>query len=147
MSFTEAALRESMRIETLVPSSVPHKAMEETTFLGYTVPKDTIMIAGLYAFHNDEKLWGDPFTFRPERFLDDQGKLSLKKDITFPFGAGKRLCAGETFARNVLFLFGSALYQNFDIQVKPGEKLPDVNKNHTGLIIYIKDFYCKFVPR
>lgn len=47
------------------------------------------MVPGLYAFHSDPRLWGDPENFRPERFLDDNGKLCLKKDITLPFGAGK----------------------------------------------------------
>lgn len=100
MPYTEATLREIMRFETLVPMSVPHRAMKDTTLGGFYVPKDTIVIAGLYALHNDRKIWGDPENFRPERFLSDDGKLNLKKDLSLPFGAGRRLCAGETFARN-----------------------------------------------
>nr|CAD7456590.1 unnamed protein product [Timema tahoe] len=37
--------------------------------------------------HNDPELWGDPENFRPERFLDEEGRL-LRKDITMPFGGG-----------------------------------------------------------
>lgn len=35
----------------------------------------------------DEKVWDDPFTFRPERHLEENGKLK-KKDLTTPFGLG-----------------------------------------------------------
>lgn len=39
--------------------------------------------------HRDPELWGDGEAFRPERFLDSRGMLK-KKDITMPFGAGKK---------------------------------------------------------
>jgi len=48
----------------------------------------------LEAIHNDPRIWGDPETFRPERFLD--GKPSLTEYI--PFGGGKRRCIGAMFA-------------------------------------------------
>lgn len=55
------------------------------------------MVPGLYAFHSDPRLWGDPEKFRPERFLDDNGKLCLKKDITLPFGAGELNSYGNIY--------------------------------------------------
>jgi len=39
LPFTEATVREGLRIETLVPSDVPHKALEDTELLGYRIPK------------------------------------------------------------------------------------------------------------
>lgn len=39
MHFTEATIREGMRIETLVPSDIPHVAMVDTELLGYPVAK------------------------------------------------------------------------------------------------------------
>lgn len=39
MPYTEAAIRENLRIETLVPSDVPHKALVDTQLLGYNIPK------------------------------------------------------------------------------------------------------------
>lgn len=149
LPYTEATIREVMRFDTLVPSSIPHKAMYSTNFLNYDVPKGTIMIATLYSLHTDEKVWGDPFNFRPERFLDLRGQLSLKKDVSLPFGAGKRLCAGETFARNTLFLFTSALLQNFDLKLSDNSiKIDDlINRNETGLIRTTPDFWMELGPR
>ncbi|XP_059610795.1 probable cytochrome P450 304a1 [Phlebotomus argentipes] len=147
LPYVESTIREIMRFETLVPSSIPHKALYDTKLMGYDIPKDSFVIPGLFAFHNDPELWGDPHVFRPERFIGDDGKLCLKKDKSLPFGAGKRLCAGETFARNTLFLMVSALAQNFNIKQAPGEKLPDLSKNFTGIITMAPKYWLKFEPR
>lgn len=39
MPYTEAVLREIMRYETLVPNGLAHKALVDTEFLGYNIPK------------------------------------------------------------------------------------------------------------
>ncbi|XP_051862296.1 probable cytochrome P450 304a1 isoform X2 [Drosophila albomicans] len=147
MPYTEAVIRENLRIETLVPSDIPHKALVDTQLLGYTIPKGTIIIPSLYAYHLDKSIWKDPENFRPERFLDDAGKLCLKLDVSLPFGAGKRLCAGETFARNMLFLMTAAMLQNFDYTLAPGDSLPDLSKNNNGLIITPPDFWVQLKER
>ncbi|XP_054747740.1 probable cytochrome P450 304a1 [Anastrepha obliqua] len=147
LHYTEATLREGLRIETLVPSDLPHKALVDTELMGFKIPKDTIVIPSLYAFHSDPRVWGDPERFRPERFLDDNGKLCLKKDISLPFGAGKRLCAGETFARNIMFLMTTALCQNFNFVLAPGDELPDLSKNYSGLSITPLDFWVQLEER
>jgi cytochrome P450 len=69
---------------------------------GFDIPKNTFALASLHALHSDKELWKDPENFRPERYLDYKGRFSTKKDPSLPFGAGKRLCAGETFARNTV---------------------------------------------
>ncbi|XP_055697775.1 probable cytochrome P450 304a1 [Phlebotomus papatasi] len=147
LPYVEATIREIMRLETLVPSAIPHKAVVDTKLLGYDVPEGAFVVPGLYAFHMDPKLWGDPEVFRPERFIGEDGKLSLKLDKSLPFGAGKRLCAGETFARNTLFLMISALAQNFNIRQPPNDKLPDLSKTICGLITLPPQFWIKFEPR
>lgn len=44
----------------------------------------------------DQAYWVDPDNFRPERFLDDDGKFSTSKlDHVLGFGAGKRQCLGK----------------------------------------------------
>ena len=147
LAYTEATLREAMRIDTLVPSGIAHRVQEDTTLRGYDLPKDTLVLIGLDAIHNQREYWGDPERFRPERFLDEHGRLSLAKDLSVPFGAGKRLCAGETFARNIMFLTLAALMQNFNIRQPPNARLPDLSKRNTGVIIAPEDFWLKFEPR
>lgn len=145
MPYTEATIRENMRYDTPLPSGIPHKVLKDTTLGGYFIPEGTVMMPGIYAMHIDKELWGDPESFRPERFLDEHGKLDLKKDITLPFGAGKRLCAGETFSRNILFLYVSAIYQNFKLTLPKGEDIDQIIKNNrVGIISYTPDYWIQF---
>lgn len=61
---------------------------------------------------------------------------------------GKRLCAGETYARNTSFLLIGAILQNFNIELPSGAKKPNLEENGTGVIVYTpNDFAIKFVPR
>ncbi len=48
----------------------------------------------LYLTHHDAKIYPDPETYRPERFLEK--KFSPYE--FFPFGAGIRRCIGVSFA-------------------------------------------------
>lgn len=147
LPYTEACIRESMRIATLLPSSIVHLATEDTQLMGYNVPKDTPVIASLHALHNDEDLWENPKEFKPERFLDENGWLCLKKDRSLPFGAGKRLCPGETFARNLMFLVFSGLAQNINFELRKEDKFEHPNDNFTGIISIPRDFWISYSVR
>ena len=52
------------------------------------------MVGNLYAIHHDEKTWGDPYAWRPERFLSPDGKTLIKHEAFVPFSIGKRICPG-----------------------------------------------------
>lgn len=147
LSYTEACIREIFRLETIAPSALAHVALRDCKLEGYDVPANANVFPTLYAFHRDENYWGkDVDRFNPERFLDKNGKLSLSLDQSLPFGAGRRLCAGETFARNMFFLVVTALFQNFNISLPKGEKV-NLENNKAGLIRYVPPFWVKVDAR
>lgn len=39
LPYVEATIRENLRFDTLIPSGLPHTALADTTFNGYSVPK------------------------------------------------------------------------------------------------------------
>lgn len=97
-----------MRYETLVPSGTPHKALVDTEFLGYNIPKGTLIVTALNAAMHDPTAFDDPDKFYPERYLDSNGKLNLSKDVSLPFGAGKKLSIISLIFNNIEFnCFGS----------------------------------------
>lgn len=113
-----------MRYSSMVPLAVFHSCLEDVTFKGYNIPKDTLVIPNLYCAMRDEKVWGDPDNFRPERFLSSDGKTLVKNEALMPFSTGKRICLGMTLAQDELFLFTSSLFQRFKVGPDPnGEKL------------------------
>jgi hypothetical protein len=60
---------------------------------------------------------------------------------------GKRLCAGETFARHFMFLILSALLQNFTVKGAPGKPKPSTDPDLPGVIVTKKDMWVRFEPR
>jgi len=79
MPYTEAIMNETLRKGSLTPQGVFHTAMRDTTFNGYHIPKDTVIMANQYYVHHNPKLWNDPEKFKPERFLTPDGKTFKKK--------------------------------------------------------------------
>ncbi|XP_049797832.1 probable cytochrome P450 304a1 [Schistocerca nitens] len=115
LPYTEATLRETMRFQTLLPIGIPHLALDDAKVKGYNIPKGTVVVTNLWSMHMDKDVWGDPDRFRPDRFLGPDGKIT-NKDYTLPFSTGKRVCPGETFARQNMFLMLAAILQNFFIR-------------------------------
>lgn len=105
------------------------------------------MFASLNACNHDESAWNQPEIFNPNRFLDENGKLSLTLDKSLPFGAGRRVCAGETFSRNTLFLMTSALIQNFNFIVPDGKQMPATNETTTGIVTATPEYWLRFEYR
>ncbi|XP_015181779.1 PREDICTED: probable cytochrome P450 304a1 [Polistes dominula] len=143
LPYTEATLRETMRYETITPLSVAHRATKDTTFQGYFIPANTSMITNLDGMNNDPDFWGDPENFRPERFLKDDGQLN--KDFTLPFGAGHRLCAGETYARFTVFEVFATLMQNFEFDFVDGQPT-SLEDKFPGIITTPKETWIRLNP-
>ena len=108
-----ATIIETLRLGNVVPLAVPHCTSNDTTLCGYRVPKGTIVFPNTESVHLDPKCWENPTEFNPYRHLDDEGKLITNQGNYFPFGAGRRFCAGEPLAKVELFLFISWLLQKF----------------------------------
>lgn len=103
----------------------------------------------LQVAHEDENVYKDAKTFNPSRFINRKGLLDLKLDTSLPFGAGKRLCAGETFARNIMFLFLATVLQNFTVKVPEGQKMshPALEDLPSGIVKTPADCWLKFESR
>ncbi|XP_023716253.1 cytochrome P450 306a1 isoform X2 [Cryptotermes secundus] len=114
LPYTEAALAETQRIRSVVPVGIPHGALAATTFAGYHIPKGTMIMPLQWAVHMDPNQWPEPERFSPERFLTTEGQFNRPESF-IPFQTGKRMCVGEELARMMLFLFGSAIIQKFNI--------------------------------
>lgn len=125
--FSQAVLLETMRFVTNLPLGGPHFTHDDCIIRGKLVKKGTRILMNLWTInHSDD--WGDPFNFRPERFLDESGSLLPATHPTrrrlMPFGYGKRSCLGELFGKNRAFLFLVNLMQTCTISKPTGETLP-----------------------
>ena len=57
---------------SFLPLYHPH---QDTSINGYHLPKGTSVNVNFYGMHHDEDFWDEPFAFKPERFIDEEGKL------------------------------------------------------------------------
>ncbi|XP_039893655.1 cytochrome P450 2F3-like [Simochromis diagramma] len=119
LHFSLAVIHEVQRFLDLVPLSIPHYTLNDISFRGYTIPKDTVIIPLLHSVLKEEKQWATPRSFNPQHFLDNNG--NFKKSPAFmPFSAGKRNCVGESLARMELFIFIVSLLQDFTFSCPGG---------------------------
>ncbi|KAK3519400.1 hypothetical protein QTP70_027523 [Hemibagrus guttatus] len=133
LPFLESVLCEVMRIRPASPILIPHVAMQDTRLGDHEVLKGTRVLVNIWAIHHDPKHWEKPDQFRPDRFLDDMGK-KISPPSYLPFGAGPRVCVGESLARIELFLFLSCLLQRFRFSVPYGASLPDLH-GRSGVVL------------
>ena len=109
----QAFVFEVMRFRPIVPLGVPHKTIVDTEIAGHKIKKGVTVMFSLEQCLMDKEIWGDPEVFRPERFLDENNKLSSKRNPFFlPFGSGRRVCLGEKLATaNSFLLLTGILHQ------------------------------------
>ena len=92
----------------------------DTELDGVTIPKDTMVWPNVWYLNHNEEVWGDPFAFRPERYLDENGHFAesdnVARKFNLAFSAGPRICAGELFAVSRMLLMLAAIVQRFTIQ-------------------------------
>ncbi|CAG0925188.1 unnamed protein product, partial [Notodromas monacha] len=86
MPYTEAVLWEIWRHKTIVPLGVDRRASKDVEFVGYQIPKGTIMTTMIYAIHHDPDNFEHPEVFNPDRFLTESGQL-IKNPKIMPFQA------------------------------------------------------------
>lgn len=99
---TRAFVAETMRL--FPPAWVLGRQLTgEITLDGWRIPAGSTCLTSQWVLHRDARFWDDAGRFRPQRWLDSDGRFSLTapgitRHAYFPFGAGSRICVGEAFA-------------------------------------------------
>lgn len=120
LAFTEHVLAESMR---LYPPAwiIGRSAVEDHEFLGYQIPRDSLVLTSQYVLHHDARFWERPDDFIPERWEKQSVKEAGQKFIYFPFSRGVRSCIGESFAWMEGVLLLAALGRKWRLELEPSQ--------------------------
>ncbi len=96
LPWTRACIEEAMRIMPPV-WMVGRRAIEDDEIDGFHIPAGSSLMVLITMIHRDPKLWPNPEGYDPERFLPGNTK-GRPRQAYMPFGAGRRICVGSTFA-------------------------------------------------
>ncbi|EFL37606.1 cytochrome P450 152A1 [Streptomyces griseoflavus Tu4000] len=99
--FTAAFAHEVRRFYPFVPF-LGGLAARDLHWRGEWIPAGGLVVLDVYGQNHDESLWGDPYTFRPRRFLE----RPVQRDELIPQGGGDpatgHRCPGEGVTVGVL---------------------------------------------
>ena len=111
-------LAETLRLYPPVP--VLHRlATQDVTVQGHTVPAGTLLVFSPWVQHRDPRHFADPQAFDPWRFSDQ--RRAEVGPAYIPFGAGRRICAGNHFATLQSAMILTLVTLLADIETSPQE--------------------------
>ncbi|CAM0946433.1 unnamed protein product [Alopecurus aequalis] len=124
LTYVKHVIKETLRLHSVLPLLLPRECRESCAIMGYEVPKGTTVFVNAWAINRDPKYWDYAETFKPERFENAMVDYKGTNFEFIPFGAGRRICPGITFAEANMELVLTALLYYFDWNL-PGNALPD----------------------
>ncbi|KAK4557962.1 hypothetical protein RGQ29_007632 [Quercus rubra] len=128
LPYLHAVMKETLRLHPALPLLVPHCPSETCTVGGYTIPKGSRIFVNVWAIQRDPSIWENPLNFDPERFLNSKWDYSGNDFNYFPFGSGRRICAGTAMAERMVIYSLATLIHSFDWNLPQGEKLDITEK-------------------
>lgn len=128
LHYLQAIVDETLRLHPPAPILLPRKAVRDTNFMGYSIPKDTQVLINNWAIGRDEDIWEDALSFKPERFLDSNINYKGQNYEFLPFGAGRRICAGLPLAHRMVPLTLGSILHHFEWELCDGLKKIDMRE-------------------
>lgn len=91
---------------------------------GVPIPGGGMVVVSPYVTHRRADLFDEPDRFRPERFRADAGPAGgFSRYAYLPFGAGPRICIGNSFALMEAQLALATLRRRFRLELAPGARI------------------------
>ncbi len=116
---TEMIVREALRLYPPAPG-VAREPIEDVSIGGYAVPKGSLISVNAFAMQRDARFFPEPERFDPERFAPGW-EQRISRYAYLPFGAGPRVCIGNSFALMEARLILATLAQRWRFTLEPGQ--------------------------
>ncbi len=118
LRYVDWVMKESLR---LYPPAygVVREAVHDCEIGGYDIPAGATLAMFQWVVHRDPRFFDRPDEFIPERWANEFERR-LPRCAYFPFGAGPRVCIGNSFALTELPLLIAAIARRFQFRLLPG---------------------------
>ncbi|CAN1186066.1 Flavonoid 3'-monooxygenase [Linum perenne] len=131
LHYLDAVVKETLRLHPAVPMLALRCPSQDFKLGKYTILNGVPVIVNTYAIHRDPQLWTTPLEFRPDRFLDENAtKFDYLGNSSqyFPFGTGRRVCAGLPMAQKMLKYVLASLLHSFEWKLAAGTEVDSTVK-------------------
>jgi cytochrome P450 len=159
LQYIRAIVKEIFRMRPVATIGAAHYTTGDVFYKDYFIPKNTVIALVMSVIHYDDR-YGDPDTFRPERFIDHTLRAGayvgmrdpLERDH-FGFGVGRRICPGMHLAENSVFITLAKILWAFEVRpaldADGEEEELDLSDDalEEGMIVVPKPFRLRFIPR
>jgi cytochrome P450 len=123
-------VKETLRRYPPVASVLMRRAIEDVQIGEWLVTKGSLVTIPFFAAQRDARWFAQPERFDPARF-DGEAARELPRGAYIPFGAGPRVCIGNSFASMEMALALAMLVQRFTLRPAPGQAVPEVKMQVT----------------
>ncbi|KAK7192263.1 hypothetical protein DPSP01_012699 [Paraphaeosphaeria sporulosa] len=131
LPYLSAVITEGLRVAHGVSSRQPRiPTNEDLTYGPYKIPRGTPVMESAYLIHTDPKIYPEPMSFRPQRWLDNS---DLKKNW-FAFGRGSRSCLGMNLATSELYFGIAFVWRWMELEIWGTSEERDVQTNYDCFI-------------
>ncbi|KAK7387156.1 hypothetical protein VNO78_27705 [Psophocarpus tetragonolobus] len=120
LKYLKLVVKETLRLHPPVPLLLPRECGQTCEIYGYSIPAKSKVIVNAWAIGRDPNYWTEPERFYPERFIDSTIDYKGNNFEYIPFGSGRRMCPGSTFASRVIELALAILLYHFNWKLPNG---------------------------
>ncbi|KAL0402444.1 UNVERIFIED_CONTAM: Premnaspirodiene oxygenase [Sesamum latifolium] len=122
LKYLKLVIKETLRLHPPGALTLPRESKERSEINGYEIPARTRVLVNMWAIGRDPEYWEDAESFKPERFLKKQVDFRGNCLEFIPFGAGRRICPGISFAIAQVELALAMFLYHFDWILPNGMK-------------------------
>ncbi len=119
LRWTTACFEEGMR---MYPPAwvIPRRAVRDDVIDGHKIPKGATVFIPIHAIHHDARFWPEPERYDPARFENAKGR---HRSAYLPFGGGRRVCIGTSFALMEGALILAMMSQRYTYALDPAHRV------------------------
>jgi len=118
LGWTTACLQESQRYFSAV-WIIARRAIADDVIGTHHIRRGTTVVIPIHHIHQDPRWWSDPETFDPGRFYPPS--KDRPRSAYLPFGGGRRICIGQSFALMEMALIAAIMGQRFTFDLAPDD--------------------------
>ncbi|KAF2305586.1 hypothetical protein GH714_006897 [Hevea brasiliensis] len=139
LKFLKSVIKETLRLHPPLCLN-PRESITSCEINGYIIPAKTKILINIWAIGRDPKYWIQAESFNPKRFLDSSIDYRGLDFEYIPFGSGRRICPGISFALANIELVLAQLLYHFDWELASGLKPEQLDMTEAnGLTISKKE--------